>query len=408
MNIGSENMDVQYELSQWRIKLTTISRNLMDLAETQSTKIIKVRLNDPIHGYSGITKEKASHALKSLENLWKSYLLLAGVVEEATDLAGKNGIFRNTESEVRQLLQGESVVLEAEHIPIITRELLANAEQCDRVTPAGMLSAMQQQFAQVRDTLTDIAQAQSKLIAKVTALEEEALMLTNWSKALGVEGESLIDVSATRLRIEADPLSCLQDAERLEVEMAKQRIILKNIQQERKEIDVSLEAARGMLRELETLVVRSNQAIAETQEQILRPARLVTPMNPEITQFLQGWLNTLEETAKAGRYKAVKIGLAKWERECKMHLAAEEENYQRNQFALEERADLKGRFKALSVKAQVFKSKGLVLGSSLEGLANQVQEVLTIYPFDIDAARTLVGTFEATLMAMIKASNENK
>jgi|GEM_PF-1903519 len=402
MNTDSENNIISKELNQWRLRLTTISRNLMDLAETESTKIIKVRLNDPVHGYMGLTQKKTLQALKELENLWQSYLLLARVIEEATDLAGKNGIFRRTASEVRELLEGPSVVLPTEYIPIIARELLADADKSTRVTPVAMLSAMQEQFTEVRDVLASIGQAHNQLKAKLTALEAEAVTLKNWSKALGIDGQVFVGMTDQILQIEADPLSSLKDADRLAVEMAKQRKMLEGIEQERIAIEASLAEGGVMVKKLGDLVLGSKQAITETQEKILQPEGLIAPMDQEIVESLQGWLTTLVDTAKAGRYRAVQIGFGKWAQECKAHLASEENNYKSNRFALEERADLKGRFKALSVKAQVLKSKGLV-GDSLEKLSAEAQQVLAAQPFDINAGRRMVGAFEATLTSLVNS-----
>lgn len=87
-------------LDNLRASVTTISRNLMDFGETEAVKTVRVRLKYPDNAYTGITKERVAKAIKTLDGLWDSYLLLARVVEQATDLVGKNGIFHNTEAEV--------------------------------------------------------------------------------------------------------------------------------------------------------------------------------------------------------------------------------------------------------------------------------------------------------------------
>ncbi len=391
------DQDIGQQVAQWVSRMTTISRNISEISEGQSTRAIKSRFKDPARGYTGITKEKVNAALSTMDNLWQSYLILARVVEEALDLSKKNGMFHDNENRIRELLTGPSVVLPVEYIPVASRSLLDDAEKVQRITPSDLLASMQEQFIAARDTLIRVVEAADRVKPRLEALKEEVATLAKWAFALGADNQAPVDVSQILMQMETDPIGGSIEADSIEADVAKCRARLQSIEDERQAIHASLEGAKALLAELKDLVARSSAAINETRKLIAAPIGLVNPMSDAAIESMEAWVHTLTETLNAGRYDAGKVGISKLVQTCNERLSTERGTYAKNRAFLDEMADLKGRYKALCVKAQVLQCKEPACDSSIRELADQVKHVLDARPFDVLDARQMVGVFEATL-----------
>lgn len=97
-------------LSEWRLYLTNISSNLMELSDEMEYQIIKLKAKDPTNGYTGITKTKAEQCIDSMGSLWRYFALLSEVVEKANELYKRNSFLNNTEDEVREILETATIV----------------------------------------------------------------------------------------------------------------------------------------------------------------------------------------------------------------------------------------------------------------------------------------------------------
>lgn len=391
------DQDIEQQVAQWVSRMTTISRNISEITEAESTRAIKSRFKDPARGYTGITKEKVGAALGTMDNLWQSYLILARVVEEALDLSKKNGIFHDNENRIKELLTGPSVALPMEYVPLASRSLLDDAEKVQKIAPSDLLASMQEQFIAARDTLIRTAEAADRAKPRLDALKQEVATLAKWAHVLGADSEAPIDVSQILLQIETDPIGGSMEADSIEADVARCRARLQSIEEERQAVRASLEGAKALVAELKDLVARSRAAIDETIKVVAEPAALANPMNDAAIESMEAWVRTLTETLNGGRYDAGKVGVSKLVQTCNERLAAERSNYAKNRALLDEMADLKGRYKALCVKAQVLQSKEPGCSGSIEELTGKVKRVLDARPFDVVDARKVVGLFEAAL-----------
>jgi chromosome segregation ATPase len=390
---------------QWVNRLTTISRNLMELSEAESTKIIRARTKDSVNGYRGVTKEKAARVVDMLDQLLHQYALLAHVVDEAADLAKKNGIFRNYDARINDLLNGPSVVVTQEQVALHERGLLDDEQRVIRATPAEVLARMEQSFAEARDAISAIAAAIAGVRPRFAALRDEISRLDDWAKSLGVANTTTSpDLSQALSDVERDPLGGAAEIERLEDAIARRRDELQAIDADHKAILASIERGRTALTELQDTIKRSTAAFAEARETIVDPEELAPPDGDNSVESLAEWLSTLEQNVAGGRFAAVKVGLVKWERAYDDRLSAARTSYDRNRALLDERDELRGRFKALRAKADALRSRGVVFGEAVESASRQAQSVLDAIPFDMRAGRRLVGIFEAAVSAASKSS----
>jgi hypothetical protein len=395
------------QLNQWKTRLNTITNNLMDLYGAESTKAIRARLNDQLTGFSGVTKAKAARAIEVLDDLVQLYTRLANVIDEASDLLSvrKGSVPRDNEERAKELLYGQSIVMQTQHVVLSNRGLLDDGDREVRATPSQVLTNMEQSFAEARDGLSVIADALAHVQPRLAALGQKLTTLDGWAKTLGVaRPAALADPSQPISRVASDPLGCANELDRLDAAVVRWRTELRALDAEHKDVYASIERGKAALAELRDLVARSTAAFAEAREKLAEPAGLVPPTGDEEkdVEALDAWLRTLEQNAAAGRFAAVKVGMAKWEQTCNAQLDAARASYARNSAGLDERADLRGRFRALNAKADALRSRGVALGEAAETASRQGTSVLDAIPFDLRAARRVVEAFEAALSAARK------
>lgn len=389
--------DIEQRLADWQAKLTIISRNLMDLAQAQGTQQISARLRDPVRPYQGLTARKARLAIEGRDGLWQDYLLLARVVEEASNTHKQSSIFRDTDDEVLALLEGPSVKMPTVHVPLPKRDLLSAADQSDSATPAEILEAMQAAFAATRDELTAIGNAEQNLAPRIAAIRHELETLERWAATLGSPGPH-IELGLVS-QIDADPLAYALEADRIEAALNAERQRIEALEREHDAMRATLVQGREALTTLKDLGQRCRAACEETKQKIAAPHALQQPIGDEVIESLTAWLTTLDETVAAGRWAAAKVGLNKWREAINARIDAERAAYTANRMALDERTDLRGRFEALQFKAQAFAARGIVLGETLERLTEETTQALQQRPFQLEHGRQMLAAYEIALAA---------
>ena len=135
------------ELAAWQDRLALVSRNLGEMNELPALLRVKARLRAAPDFYAGETASRIGDALAALDDLWKDYLLLNALLDEAETLHKQSGLFHDHEAEIRELLHGRSITLPVAHVPLAERSLLTNAEHADKVAPEELLAAMNGLFA---------------------------------------------------------------------------------------------------------------------------------------------------------------------------------------------------------------------------------------------------------------------
>jgi hypothetical protein len=392
------------QLDQWKTWLNTITSNLLDLSAAESTKAIRARLADPTHDFSGITKDKAARGIATLDAVVDLYARLAHVIDEVSALVNKRGAPRNNEERARALLDGQSIVLQAQPVAVRDRSLLEDEYPEAKMTPAQALAQMERSFAEARDAVIAVADTMAHVQPRLTALNQEIARLDSLAGTLGMaRPASLADVSPPIARVESDPLGCATELAPIEDAVAQWRAELQAIDADHKAVLASLARGRATLAELRDLIARSAAAFTEAREAIADPEGLTSPAGDEVVSSLDSWLRTLEQNAAAGRFAAVKVGMAKWEQTCNDHLEAERANYARNSAGLDERTELRGRYRALCAKAVAFQSRGMALGEAAAAAAgSQGKSVLDAIPFDLRAGRRIVETLEVALSSARK------
>lgn len=383
-------------LNQWKVYLTNISRNLMELSEQTDVKIIKSKANDASNGFTGITRAKAVNCTQCLEKLWQYYAVLSEAIEKANDLYSKNSFLNNTEDEVREILETASIVMETEHIAISKRNLLSSEKNEKRVTPRELLKYMEESFESLCTDIAEISKASETVQTRLSYMKIEIDKLNSKVKKLGIANLSTFDLRKV-IELESDPFQGIVELDKLVYNIEKYRASIKSIEEEYNKIFETFNKVRGSLSELKGLASKSRSAVLES-EKIFGATQNVKPViSEEVIKSLEDWLQTLESKLREGQIKAVKVGVSKLQLECSLKLHIERENYHENIKACNEWLDLKGVFKALLAKAEALRAKGLLSDRVLNELIDNTKAALYADTINLENCRQLVREFEIRL-----------
>jgi len=388
-------------VDEWTVKLSAISRNLMDLQESEAAKNAKmrVRFNEP---YTGATAPMAKEALEDLEGLWRNYLILSHAHEEAVAICTKRGFFVPSKIEAAKKLLLPSVELPTVYVPVSKRSLLSGAERIDLACPSDVLEAMLKSFDKARDSLEAIERAEKELLTSVEQARKESGALREWAKALGATNMDNDRLTALANDLSNDPIGASAKLSLARVEIEKERARLMAVDKLAKEVDRGFQEARKNVAAFRDLGDRSRLAIEETKAKIQGPWSFQVPEGPEAASALEEWLASIEQARAAGKIQAASVGLKKWEANCATRAAQAESIYANNRKLLDEREELKGRFRALQVKAKALAARG-INPSAWSGVQQQAEDILWVKPMDMAGARKFVSAFESSLSAAARS-----
>lgn len=294
-------------LKEWQSYITIISRNLMELSEQADVKIIKLKVKDSVNGYTGLTKARAIKAVDDLNTLWRYYALLSGVVDKASNLYSKDSFLRDTEPEVKELLENTPVTLETEHIDISNRKLLESENKEQKVSLRELLKLMQESFETTRNVFNEISHAAETVQNRIACMQSEISDLKNSALNLGLTNMPSFEVDRVG-KIGSDPLQGLSELDALSLNIERYRLLVKSVQDDYNETAAMLSRAEGMILKMEDLSRKSADAVQKSRE-IFGTAVNANPAvgEDEITS-LKDWLHILQNKLSEGSLSAAKIG----------------------------------------------------------------------------------------------------
>jgi archaellum component FlaC len=297
----------------------------MELTSQTEVKIIKLKTKDAANGYTGLTKVKAAKAVEAMDTLWRYYALLSDVVDKASDLYSKNSFLRNTEDEVKALLESTQITLETERVDISSRGLLSPENKNTRVNLQELLEYMRKDFETIRNTMNEISHTAETIENRLSSMQNEISSLNNTARQLWIPDMVSFD-AAVVLKTESDPLQGLAELDTLSYKLEQYRNQISKAEDDYNKTADALNNAKAMLSEIEDTARKSESAILESQK-IFSPAYSGRPPVSRIVyESLKDWLRTLENKLSEGGLNAAKIGAQRLEKECTSKLDIEKEN----------------------------------------------------------------------------------
>ena len=345
--------DIDADLARWTETAGRIGKAIDGLM--QDPAFLRLKAQGRLGALAGATKTRGEAAVLAGEQLWTLYLALDKQLAEAAELRRSNNPFGREErfEKIDAILTGPSVSLPSQPIGLAQMTLTGAPE---RLAPlAEVLDAMETAFATARDTVLAAARAWNRATAlaafraPITALKAEADALNCAALLSLVEASKLI--AGAEANIDSDPIGADDAAAKIQALIARADVALASPRADLADANKFLAEAEARLAEMaasheETSKLRADRAakIRDTT-----PASAV-PADP--TAELRAWLETLAKTVVDGRPRAALIGAKSWTAAADKAAADFATIAAEDQELLDARQDLRGRFSALTAKAE--------------------------------------------------------
>jgi hypothetical protein len=422
------NDRITAELAAWQDRLAVVSRNLSEINELPALLRIKARLRVAPDLYAGETSSRISDALAALDELWKDYLLINALLDQAAALRKQTGLFHDHDAKIEALLHGRSIALPATRIPLAERGLLTSSERSDKVTADELLAAMNTIFATAKETLLAVDQAETRLKPEIAALADRARALTARAAAIGQAGSAQVATLDETLRdpqfatltatlddvqiatlvatlgdaVATDPLGAGRKVDETRALLDDWGARLDAAAHERDAVRAAFAAAREALKELEQLSLQAQSACHESSVKIAGCSSLPRPTDASVIAQFGTWLAALDDRLGSGDWHGARAGLEKWMASCTAHRETERRILAANVAPLDARDELRGRLKALRAKAGAYAARGIHVDLTAARLADLATDILYGHAADLGKAAHLISAYEAAINLAIR------
>ena len=387
-------IDATALLATWKQRLAAISANTNELSEAENTKRIRIRAREG--RYQGLTRQRAEEAIAKISALRDDYLLLAGLVDEAS-LAHLGGLFSTRESrdeKVIALLCSPSIARSAGLVPLEKRTLLGMANQHDQMTPEQLLQLMQDEFEGARDLLCQIDSAEEKGAQELDGLRRDFAGMAERAGRLKADASrpSFIELQD----LQSDPLNAQAGMESLKRGLQAWAASLDELEHVRTGAEQAVARAQTALQELnnrcavlDTLIQQVNELFGEST------AVTVSPVPATQTEMLHSWCETLESMLQAGQWHAVNVGAGRLNGAMTEAIGNVNRAIAEAQARCAAAEDMKGHFHALRAKEKAL--FGAAANEANAALRERINTALKTRPLDVDAARAALLDYQNAL-----------
>jgi hypothetical protein len=381
---------------------STLQR-LRDAAEAIGANLIEVELdpNRRLLDASTLEGESATRwgeASTPLAQLWQWHALLEQLLDRAARLRGaRPRLAAKRLVELHELLEGASIELSSEHVPLEQRDLLGGAQAGLRCTPDELLVRSSAAFDQAKTVLAAAGNAWDALLPRLDAARATLQESAELARALG-EGEPPdLDRARERLselteKLSKDPLSVSgEEVRELERSLQAVRGDLEDLDRLRRELALLLVDARMLLEELRRIAQEGTDAHQQALIKIAAPA-IHEPLS--LDDALESQLQDVEKIARHGAWREARAVLEQWMARVQSLLEQAQRIACENRAPTQTRNELRGLLDACQAKATRL---GLIEDLALSGMLEQAHDSLYTAPTDLVKASELVHRYRQAL-----------
>jgi hypothetical protein len=378
-------------------------RRLRDAAEQISGNLLELELdpNRKLLDATDLQGESAARwaeASASVAQLWQWYSLLDGLLDRAAGLRGtRTRLPASQLTELSALLEGASIELSSEQVPLEERDLLGGSEGGRRCTAEELLARMSVEFDQSKTVVAAIGRAWDTLVPRLSAARATLDDSAELARTLGDTEPRELDLARRRLSelagaLSKDPLSVsAKDIERLETSLQAIRQDLDSVEEVRREISQHLVDAHDLLEELRRAAQESKAAHQEALIRITAPA---VPEPLCLDSALDQQLQDVAELSGRAAWREARNALEQWTTRARSLLDQVRRIGAENRAPIETRSELRGLLDAYQAKA---KQLGLIEDPELSGMFEEAHEALYTAPTDLGQAAELVRRYQQAL-----------
>lgn len=384
--------EIDSTLQRLRAAAEAIGANLIEVELDPNRTLLD---SGTLEGESAIRWKEAS---ATLAQLWQWHALLEQLLDRAVQLRGtRPRLATKRLEELRELLEGASIELSSEHVPLEQRDLLGGAQAALRCTPGELLERSSAAFDQAKTVLAAAGNAWDALLPRLHAARVTLQESAELGRVLG-EGEPP-DLECARERLSElaetlskDPLSVsVEEVRKLERSLQAVRGDLEGLDRLRRELTTLLADARKLLEELRGVAREGTDAHGQALVKIAAPA-IREPLS--LDGALESGLEDVEKIARHGAWREARTVLEQWTERVRSLLDEARRIACENRAPIETRNELRGLLDAYQAKAARL---GLIEDLELSGMFKQAHDSLYTAPTDLAKATELVHRYRHAL-----------
>ena len=345
---------------------------------TQDPIFLRLKAQSRLGALKGKTKARGESVTRAGEQLWTLYLSLDKQLAEAAELRRSNNPFNRDErfAKIDQILTGPCVSMPSEAIGLAELSLTGGPDRI--VSLKEVFEAMQAAFNASREIVLAAGREWANA-SELTALRNKIKRLEEDIRTLGAARPPALDEALKRIEsfsqtCDADPIGAADARAEIEALVGKADEALASARQDQEEAKQFLALAEARLIDLTAMASRVGAQRADRLAKISDPPP-TTAIPEDPTEELRTWFARLARTAAQGRHRATLIGGKSWLTQADQALSTFQAIEAEDKRLLDARDDLRGRFSALTAKAQVRASEGR-LSAEAAALFKQTQALL--------------------------------
>jgi hypothetical protein len=384
--------EIDSTLQRLRCAAEAIGANLLEVELDPYRRLLD---SSTLEGQSATRWSEAS---TTLAQLWQWHALLEQLLERAVGLRGtRPRLAAKRLEELHELLEGTSIELSSENVPLEQRDLLVGAQAALRCTPDELLERSSAAFDQAKTVLVVAGNAWDELLPRLHAARATLQESTELGRTLGEGQPPDLDRARKRLselteNLSKDPLS-VSDKEVRELERSLQAVRgdLEGLDRLRRELGTRLSEARELLAELRRIIREGADAHEQTLVKIAAPA-ICEPLSLDVT--LESQLEDVEKIARHGAWREARTVLEQWTGRARSLLEQARRIACENRAPMQTRNELRGLLDACQAKAARL---GLIEDLQLSDMFKQAHDSLYAAPTDLAIATELVHRYRRAL-----------
>jgi hypothetical protein len=366
--VSLDRDQIDRALADWQTRAARVKSNLQVLEDSPTFSMVQRGLI-----LTGRSKTDVVDPIRAAGELADYCVILEGQVARAVELRASLRAFLPSEDTLREidrLLNGASVPLAAPQVPLAQRNLLDDPGQ-SQITLNQLVDVMTAAFTAARDAVTRYDAAIQRLKPALDAADTDLRELEARARELGVAADTRLApvraaVAQARQQVLDDPLG------------AADTFALR--------VDGQL-AALGQ--QMAVLAQERDGALAELARAHDRQRRAERHFAPAQTNDLAMWLAAIDGAVAAGKYASARVGLQRWSEAATEAYGSREQR--------DEQLDL---LRALRVKAQSLRARGVTLPPDVDALALQAEGLLRLQSPNVPAAQVLLEQYRRALAAI--------
>jgi hypothetical protein len=384
--------EIDSALNRLRGAAESISANLLEIELDPDRKLLDAT------ALTGESATRWAQASATLTQLWQWYALLDALLDRAAGLRGaRTRLATNQLTELSELLDGASIELSNEQVPLEQRDLLGGSGAARRCTPEELLTRMSVAFDESKTVVAAIGKAWETFTPRLHGARETLDGNAELASALGEREPRELDLARRRLSKLTDALSknplsvSAGDIEPLEASLQSIRRDLSSLEEVRHEITQLLGDAHNLLEELRRTARDGREA---SQEVLIKIAAPTVPEPLSLDSTLEAQLEDVAEISRSGAWREARAALEQWTTRVRSLLEDARRIAVENRAPIETRNQLRGLLDAYQAKARRL---GLIEDLELSGMFDEARAVLYTAPSDLARAAELLRCYQRTL-----------